>query len=110
MIDAIAVSQALDQLGVTRLAHFTPSKNLPHILRDGMIRSSKDLAENAPEYFSPTDRERFDQHPDKVCCSFQYPNGYYLAKARGKTEFSNYPDWVCLLLDIQLAERPGTFV
>jgi len=25
-----------------------------------------------------------------------------------KKEFLNYPDWVCLLLDIQLAERPGT--
>jgi hypothetical protein len=108
MNEAITVSEALVQLGVTRLAHFTPSKNLPHILRDGMIRSSKDLAENAPEYFSPTDKERFDQHPDKVCCSFQYPNGYYLARARAKTEFANFPDWVCLLLDIQLAFRPGT--
>jgi hypothetical protein len=108
MTETTTVSEALDQLGVTRLAHFTPSKNLPHILRDGMIRSSKDLADNAPEYFSPTDRARFDQQPDKVCCSFQYPNGYYLAKARGKKELLNYPDWVCLLLDIQLAERPGS--
>jgi hypothetical protein len=108
MTETITVSEALDRLGVTRLAHFTPSKNLPHILHDGMIRSSKDLADNAPEYFSPTDRERFDRQPDKVCCSFQYPNGYYLAKARVKPEFLNYPDWICLLLDIRLAERPGT--
>jgi hypothetical protein len=108
MTETITVSEALAQRGVTRLAHFTPSKNLPHILRDGMIRSSKDLADNAPEYFSPTDRERFDRHPHKVCCSFQYPNGYYLAKARAKREFLNYPDWVCLLLDIRLAERHGT--
>jgi ssDNA thymidine ADP-ribosyltransferase, DarT len=104
----ISVAEALRQVGVTRLAHFTPSKNLPHIVRDGTIRSSKDLAENAPEYFSPTDRQRFDRHPDKVCGSFEYPNGYYLAKARDKSEYLNYPDWVCLLLDIHLAERPGT--
>ncbi len=108
MIALLTVSQALRQVGVTRLAHFTPSKNLVHILRDDAIRSSKDLAENAPEYFSPTDRQRFDQHPDKVCCSFEFPNGYYLAKAQGKTEFLNYPDWLCLLLDIKLVERPGT--
>ncbi len=108
MIALLTVSQALRQVGVTRLAHFTPSKNLVHILRDDAIRSSKDLAENAPEYFSPTDRQRFDQHPDKVCCSFEFPNGYYLAKARGKTEYVNYPNWLCLLLDIKLAERPDT--
>ncbi|MDP9404218.1 MAG: DUF4433 domain-containing protein [Actinomycetota bacterium] len=90
------------------MAHFTPSKNLPHIVGDRLIRSSKDLADNAPEYFDPTDRLRFDQHPDKLCCSMQFPNGYYLAKARTKPEFTNYPDWACLLLDVALLERPGT--
>jgi hypothetical protein len=103
-----SVVDAAKAIGLTRLAHFTPSKNLPHIVRDGMIRSSKDLADNAPEYFAPTDRGRFDQHPDKICCSLQFPNGYYLAVARTKEQFSNYPDWVCLLLDIALLSRPGT--
>ena len=73
-----------------------------------MIRSSKDLADNAPDYFTPTDRERFDRHPDKICCNFEYPNGYYLSLARRKPEFTNYPDWVCLLLDAGLILRPGT--
>lgn len=73
-----------------------------------MLRSSKDLADNAPEYFSPTDIARFDQYPDKLCCSLEFPNGYYLAVARTKNQFKNYPDWVCLLLDVQLLARPGT--
>jgi hypothetical protein len=103
-----SVRDAISVVGVTRLAHFTPSKNLPHIISDQMIRSSKDLADNAPEYFDPTDRLRFDQHPDKLCCSLQFPNGYYLAQARRKPEFTNYPDWACLLLDVDLLERPGT--
>jgi hypothetical protein len=79
-----------------------------HILEDGQIRSSKDLAENASEYFDPTDILRLDRHPDKVCCSFQYPNGYYLSQARRKPEVINYPGWVCLLLDPELLLRPGT--
>lgn len=103
----ITVETALAQLGITRLAHFTPAKNLPSIIRDGMLRSSKDLAANAPEYFDPTDLERFDQHPEKLCCSFEFPNGYYLARARAKPQFTNYPDWVCLLLDVSLLKRTG---
>lgn len=73
-----------------------------------MLRSSKDLAANAPEYFTPTDLERFDRHPDKLSCSFEFPNGYYLAKAKQKVKFANFPDWVCLLLDRELVERDGT--
>ncbi|MEU4617486.1 DarT ssDNA thymidine ADP-ribosyltransferase family protein [Streptomyces umbrinus] len=107
MIPDSAVIEALEKCQVTRLTHFTPSLNLFHILRDGAIRSSADLATAAADYFSPTDKERFDQNPDKVCCSFQYPNGYYLAQARGKPDFVNYPDWVCLLLRSDLAARAG---
>ncbi|WP_437112139.1 DarT ssDNA thymidine ADP-ribosyltransferase family protein [Streptomyces sp. enrichment culture] len=103
-----AVRSALQASGATRLAHFTPARNLLHILRDGAIRSSKDLADSAPDHFDPTDRLRFDKNPDKVCCTFQYPNGYYLAQARNKSDFINYPDWVCLFLDIDLILRPGT--
>lgn len=105
---SISVADALSRLKVTRLAHFTPARNLWHIIEDGEIRSSKDLAERAPEYFSPTDRERFDRHPDKVCCSFEYPNGYYLAQAKASTEYRNYPEWVCLFLDVELLLTPGT--
>jgi hypothetical protein len=103
-----SVADAMAKVGVSRLAHFTPAKNLVHIVRDQLIRSSKDLAENARDYFDPTDLERFDLHPDKLCCSLEFPNGYYLAKARSKKQFVNFPDWVCLLLDASLLERPGT--
>ncbi|MFI7318759.1 DarT ssDNA thymidine ADP-ribosyltransferase family protein [Streptomyces venezuelae] len=103
-----SLQQALIQTKATRLAHFTPARNLYHILQDGAIRSSKDLADGAPDHFDPTDRERFDRNPDKICCTFQFPNGYYLAQARSKPDFQNYPDWVCLFLDVDLALRPGT--
>ncbi|MEV0830845.1 DarT ssDNA thymidine ADP-ribosyltransferase family protein [Nonomuraea rubra] len=104
----ITVSQALSQLQLTRLTHFTPARNLWHIFEQGGIRSSADLAANAPDCFGPTDRQRLDQHPDRVCCSFEYPNGYYLAKARDGAEFWNYPEWVCLLLDVSLVLREDT--
>jgi hypothetical protein len=107
-MSVVTVEQALAQLPLTRLTHFTPALNLWHIIGEGMIRSSKDLADHAPDCFTPTDRDRYDQHPDMVCCNFQYPNPFYLEKARQKAEFLNYPDWVCLLLDARLVLKPGT--
>lgn len=94
-------------LGFTRLVHFTPARNLFHILRDGMLRSSKDLADTMPHQFSPTDKERFDAHPDHLCCSFEYPNAYYRHRASEKPEYVNYPDWVILTLDKNLVLRDG---
>jgi len=48
--------QTLANCRATRLAHFIPARNLPHILSDDAIRSSKDLADDAPDHFNPTDR------------------------------------------------------
>lgn len=106
--DDLTLLNALRRSKSTRLAHFTPARSFWHILRDGAIRSSKDLAEAVPEQFTPTDHQRFDQHPDKVCCTFQFPNGYYLAQARQKPDHQNYPDWICLFLDVELVLREGT--
>lgn len=102
------VAQALTDLGIQRVAHFTPSKNLFHIVQDSQIRSSKELADLAPEYFDPTDVERFDRHPDMTCVSFTYPNGFYLAMAKAKPQFARFPDWVCLMLNPNILTRPGT--
>ncbi|WP_206794482.1 DarT ssDNA thymidine ADP-ribosyltransferase family protein [Amycolatopsis sp. MtRt-6] len=102
------VADVVADIGLTRLAHFTPSKNLFHIVSDESIRSSVDLARNAQEFFDPTDIERFDQHPEMICCSFQFPNAYYLDRAQKKPQFANYPDWVCLFLNVSLLSRQGT--
>src|SRR4051812_4653847 len=104
----ISVADARSRLPFTRLAHFTPALNLLPILRDGSIRSSKDLADNTPESFTPTDHARLDEHPDHLCCSFEYPNVYYLRQARQKAHLRNYPDWVCLLIDPALITQPDT--
>jgi hypothetical protein len=101
------VAQALVDVALQRVAHFTPSKTLFHIAQDGQIVSSKELAALAPEYFDPTDVERFDRHPDMTCVSFTYPNGYYLAQARTKPQFARFPDWVCLMLTPSILTRPG---
>lgn len=103
----IDVAGALATLPVTRLIHFTPAMNLFSILRDGEIRPSDDLEGDEQPHFTATDEERIDGHPEHVCCSFEYPNAYYQARARAKADLRNYPEWVCLILDVDLVLRDG---
>jgi hypothetical protein len=58
--------------------------------------------------YRATDLQRLDSYPDKVCCSLQYPNGFYFEKARLRPGTVNYPDRVCLLLDKTVAAMEGT--
>ncbi|MFG1923294.1 DarT ssDNA thymidine ADP-ribosyltransferase family protein [Cryptosporangium sp. NPDC048952] len=104
----VAVATALNDLPLTRLTHFTPALNLPNILFDRQLRSAADLSEDVRACYRNTDLQRLDGRPDKVCCSLQYPNGFYFDIARRKSDVANYPDWVCLLLDKIVAAADDT--
>lgn len=104
----LAVHAFLMARGVSRLTHFTASRNLFHIFRDRSLRSSSEMKDDPSATFAPTDPERLDGHPDKISCSVQYPNVFYLNRAKARPEARNYPDWACLLLAPEIAARPGT--
>jgi hypothetical protein len=95
----VEVADALAALPLARLTHFTPALNLPGIIADGQLRSVKDLSADVRACYRATDLQRLDDYPDRVCCSLQYPNGFYFDIARRKADIVNYPDWICLLLD-----------
>ena len=95
MTDAIR-SRATER-GITRLCHFTQSRNLGHIAADRTgILSAARLETDRRRVFNPTDRDRLDGFPDHVCCSIQYPNAWYLRKARRKERL--FGDWVVMLI------------
>jgi hypothetical protein len=104
----IEVAAALAALQLARLTHFTPALNLPSIFADRQLRSVKDLSGDARACYRATDLLRLDGYPDKLCCSLQYPNGFYFDIARSNSDVVNYPDWVCLLLDKTVAATEGT--
>jgi len=91
------IRASASERGITRLCHFTPSRNLSHIAADRAgILSAVHLETNERRVFNPTDRERLDGFPDHVSCSIQYPNAWYFEKARGKELL--FRDWVVLLI------------
>lgn len=81
---------------ISRLCHFTPSRNFLHIATDQAILPASELRETVRRIYNPTDQERFDRHPDRTSCSVEYPNAWYLRRAAAK--FAPFPDWVVLLL------------
>lgn len=83
--------------GITRLCHFTPSRNLVHIIADQRgVLATKRLLDEERAAFNATDLCRYDGYPDHVCCSIEYPNAWYFRKARDKDPI--FRDWVVLLL------------
>ena len=93
--------------GITRLCHFTPSRNLAHIANDRRgILSSRHLTEDERSVLNPTDARRLDGFPGHVCCSVQYPNAWYFRTARGQQRL--FRDWVVLLVRPHYLWRPGT--
>ncbi|MEA2602289.1 MAG: hypothetical protein QOF89_3281 [Acidobacteriota bacterium] len=102
-----AIREGVQKRGITRLCHFTPSRNLVHITTDpnGLLASAR-LKDDEKTVFNATDRTRLDGFPDHVCCSIQYPNAWYFRKARDNE--SLFADWVVLLLKPDHLWAPGT--
>ncbi|MBX3747810.1 MAG: DUF4433 domain-containing protein [Verrucomicrobiae bacterium] len=93
--------------GISRLCHFTPSRNLVHIATDpNGVLSAVRLRKDEKAVFNATDLRRLDGFPDHVCCSVQYPNAWYFRKARGNE--SLFADWVVLLLRPDALWKAGT--
>ena len=97
----------VERRGITRLCHFTPSRNLAHIASDPRgILASRHLQVDEAAVFNPTDKERWDGYPDHVCCSIQYPNAWYFKRARQNERL--FQDWVVLLIDARYLWQPRT--
>jgi hypothetical protein len=75
------------------------------------LLSLRQLAALSGDY-DRQDLERLDGHPDHICCSIQYPNGWYLQKRKLRaTPLQRlFPDWVCLAIDPKHLWSCGTRV
>lgn len=96
-----------ERRGITRLCHFTPSRNLAHIARDNSgILSTKKLESDERKVFTATDLRRLDNHEDHICCNIEYPNTWYFKKARVAEIL--FRDWVVLLIKPDYLWQEGT--
>ena len=92
--------------GITRLCHFTPFRNLHHILPNEAIVSSATLRADYPTGFNPTDIVRLDRKTSHICTSIEYPNVWYLEKLEAEADV--YPEHALLLIKSSVMFTPGT--
>ena len=107
MADARTIQALAKRRGITRVCHFTPSRNLAHIALDPRgVLASAHLQDDERSVFNPTDHKRFDGHTEYVCCSIQYPNAWFFRTARANE--CMFLDWVVLLVHARCLWKPGT--
>ena len=100
------IQQECNRRGITRLCHFTQSRNMAHIFDDPYgLYSTRTLRDNDMPH-NPTDSSRYDGRDDLVCCSIEYPNTYYFAKVREHDRL--FKDWVVLFINRSLMWQPGS--
>jgi hypothetical protein len=101
------IKAEVERRGITRLCHFTPSRNLGQILSGTFgVLATANLEKDERHIFTPTDLQRLDRHKDHICCSIEYPNAWYFDKARAKEIL--FRDWVILFIDRKYLWGDGT--
>ena len=91
------IEKQVQARSITRLCHFTPSRNLVHIASDSIgILATKKLKEDERGVFTQTDLLRLDQQEACISCSIEYPNPWYFDKAKSNEPL--FQDWVVLLI------------
>lgn len=103
----IEIKNETERRGITRLCHFTPSRNLAQIASGTSgILSTRKLQKDERSVFTPTDLLRYDNHEGHICCSIEYPNAWYFDRARSAEVL--FKDWVVLLINPKYLWLKGT--
>ena len=102
-----SIKKEANRRGITRICHFTPSRNLVHIASGFTgVLATKTLESDERNVFTATDLLRLDKHQDCISCSIEYPNAWYFDKA--KTKDVLFKDWVVILIKPDYLWRNGT--
>ncbi|MCY3999347.1 MAG: DarT ssDNA thymidine ADP-ribosyltransferase family protein [Bacteroidetes bacterium] len=100
------IEQECQRRGITRLCHFTQSRNLAHILGDSQAILSNQHLQSLDLPYNPTDPNRWDDCEDMICCSLEFPNVDYFHRARKRDHL--FKDWVILLIKPHYLWMDGT--
>lgn len=102
----VDVQRFVRQRKIGHAIHFTQSRNLVSILRDGQFRSVRSLEGEDFKTYSESDPVRADGHRDKINLSIQYPNIYYMNIVKDRVK--GFRDWVIFLLEPDVLAIKGT--
>lgn len=90
---------------ITRLCHFTKSKNLPSILMNNKGILANEFIDK--DIFDPNDLLRLDGKKEYINCSIQFPNIYYFEKICKKD--IQFKEWIILFINPIIIKNPSTY-
>lgn len=99
------VKDIIEQRNITRLCHFTKSKNLPQILMKGKGILASEFIDK--DIFDPNDKFRHDGKTKYINCSIQYPNIYYFNKIFEKDV--QFKEWIVLFINPYIMNNESTY-
>lgn len=101
------IKALVEKRGITRICHITPSRNILSIAKgeEGILSTTR-LRVDERKVFNPNDLARYDGHPDKICCTIQYPNAWYLSNKQALDAV--WGDWVILMINPCYLWQMGT--
>jgi len=107
MNDSDQITSEVNSRGISRICHFTSSRNFGQMVagKTGVLATKK-LEEDERTVYAPTDLMRLDGFTEHVCCSIEYPNVWYFDRARSAEVL--FRDWVVLLIDPKYLSDPRT--
>jgi len=106
--DLRAIEAECARRGITRVVHFTQSRNLAHILPEpGGIKCTADIRREAADVLNVNDPSRLDQREDYISCTVQYPNYWMLRIMKDREKF--FDEWAILLINSSVLWQPSTF-
>lgn len=88
---------------VTRLCHFTKLQSLTHIIasEQGVLASGSIRQDTK----NPNDTARYDGELNFVCCSVEYPNSWFLNRAKESNYNPIFNDWAVLYIDLDILKE-----
>jgi len=101
----------VEERGITRLIHFTKTKNLPFILGNDPHGSNGIVANNFisdKPLLEKIDEKRWDGKEDYICTSVQYPNPYYFKNAQDR-DITLFKDWVIIEISPSIINESSLF-
>lgn len=92
--------EILKHQGVSRLCHFTKLVNLVHIISsEAGIYATKNIDSDIKR---EVDHARYDGQTGYVCSSVEYPNTWFLRKAKERDIESVFKDWIVFCIDLNV--------
>lgn len=102
----------IKERNISRLCHFTKTRNLPFMLGNGEDSENGILANDFiidKSFLEKTDKQRLDGHEDYICTSVQYPNSYYFTRVKSRMEKDLFNEWAILLIDPSVIDNTSKF-